>query len=75
MCDIVRCVHGVWGERMLGGGDKGASGCIVALEAASTVIDTVAHAYPLSRPHLADEYAVHGPLQICDGVLVLEGLL
>ena len=63
------------GERMLGGGDKGASGCIVALEAASTVIDTVAHAYPLSRPHLADEYAVHGPLQICDGVLVLEGLL
>ena len=75
MCDIVRTIPGVWGERMLGGGDKGASGCIVALEAASTVIDTVAYAYPLSRPHFADKYAVHGPLQICDGVLVLTGML
>ena len=46
-----------------------------ALEATSTVIDTVAYAYPLSRPHFADKYAVHGPLQICDGVLVLTGML
>ena len=29
MCDIVRTVPGVLGERMLGGGDKGASGCLV----------------------------------------------
>ena len=26
MCDIVRTVPGVYGERMLGGGDKGAAG-------------------------------------------------
>ena len=30
MCDIARTVDGVYGERMLGGGDKGAAGAIVA---------------------------------------------
>merc|ERR1719238_2226355 len=29
MCDVVRTVPGVLGERMLGGGDKGASGAIL----------------------------------------------
>src|SRR5690606_16904760 len=29
MCDIARTVDGVLGERMLGGGDKGASGAII----------------------------------------------
>jgi galactokinase len=33
MCDIVRTVPGVCGERMLGGGDKGASGAIIMADA------------------------------------------
>ncbi len=32
MCDIARTVQGVLGERMLGGGDKGASGALVRAE-------------------------------------------
>jgi hypothetical protein len=30
MCDVVRTVPGVLGERMLGGGDKGAAGALVS---------------------------------------------
>ena len=37
MCDIVRTVPGVLGERMLGGGDKGAAGCLVLAQAADDV--------------------------------------
>ena len=33
MCDIARTVDGVLGERMLGGGDKGASGALIRPEA------------------------------------------
>ena len=33
ICDAVRTVPGVYGERMLGGGDKGASGALVAADA------------------------------------------
>ena len=42
MCDIVRTIPGVLGERMLGGGDKGASGCIALAEAAPSVAEAVA---------------------------------
>ena len=50
MCDIVRSVPGVLGERMLGGGDKGASGCLVLAGAAEPVAEAVDTAYPRSRP-------------------------
>mmetsp|Transcript_17911 Transcript_17911/g.61818 ORF Transcript_17911/g.61818 Transcript_17911/m.61818 type:complete len:225 (+) Transcript_17911:1433-2107(+) len=74
MCDIVRTVPGVYGERMLGGGDKGAAGCLVAADAVDAVKAAVDVAYPRSRPHLADKYAVH-VVRPCDGVVVLEGLV
>ena len=32
MCDIARTVPGVYGERMLGGGDKGAAGALVSAD-------------------------------------------
>lgn len=73
MCDIVRAVPGVFGERMLGGGDKGAAGAIVAADAVDQVRTAVATAYPRSRPEFAARAAVHA-LGIVDGVVVLPGL-
>ena len=73
MCDIVRSVPGVLGERMLGGGDKGASGCLVLAEAAEAVAEAVAVAYPRARPDYADKYATH-VVQVCDGVTTFEGI-
>ncbi len=74
MCDIARTVPGVFGERMLGGGDKGAAGAIVATSSVKALQAAVATAYPRSRPELADKFAVH-PLQIVDGVTQQDGLL
>lgn len=74
MCDIVRTVPGVLGERMLGGGDKGASGAIVRAECIEAVKDAVDNAYPRSHPDFADKYAVH-VCKIVDGVRVYENLL
>lgn len=74
MCDIVRTVPGVLGERMLGGGDKGASGALVRAESVEAVRDAVDAAYPRSRPDFADKYAVH-ICKVVDGVKVYEGLL
>ena len=74
MCDIVRSVPGVMGERMLGGGDKGAAGTLVhagSIEALKHAVDT---AYPRSHPDYADSYAVH----VCtfvDGVCVYDNAL
>jgi galactokinase len=59
MCDIARTVEGVLGERMLGGGDKGASGAIVLAESAEKLKHAVDIAYPRSHPDYADKYAVH----------------
>jgi galactokinase len=67
MCDIVRTVPGVFGERMLGGGDKGASGCLIKADAADALQQAVDTAYPRSRPDFADKYAVH-VVKVCDGV-------
>lgn len=50
MCDIVRGVPGVLGERMLGGGDKGAAGALVLTEAVDAVRKAVETGYPASRP-------------------------
>ncbi len=74
MCDIVRTVPGVLGERMLGGGDKGASGALVRAECVEAVKDAVDTAYPRSCPDFADKYAVH-VCKVVDGVRVYENLL
>ncbi len=73
MCELARSVDGVLGERMLGGGDKGASGAIVlasAVDALRTVID---REYPVLHPGLKDKYAMHA-CGIVDGLARLEGL-
>jgi galactokinase len=74
MCDIVRTAPGVLGERMLGGGDKGASGALVRAESVDAVKKAVDAAYPRSRPAYKDKYAVH-VCKVVDGVRVYEGLL
>jgi len=74
MCDIVRTVDGVLGERMLGGGDKGASGALVKAEAVDAVMAAVDAAYPRCHPDYAAQYAVH-VCKVVDGVKVFEGVL
>ena len=74
MCDIARTVPGVYGERMLGGGDKGAAGAIVAAGSVKALQSAVATAYPRSYPALADKFAVHS-LTVVDGVTVFNKLL
>ncbi len=67
MCDIARTVPGVHGERMLGGGDKGAAGAIVQAAAVPALAQAVDTAYPRSHPELQDRYALH-TLQMVDGI-------
>jgi galactokinase len=74
MCDAVRTVPGVLGERMLGGGDKGASGALVLAESVDAVKKAVDAAYPRSRPAFKDKSAVH-VCKVVDGVRVYEDLL
>ena len=45
MCDIVRTVPGVCGERMLGGGDKGASGDFAAGRTLQVSVKTLFETY------------------------------
>jgi galactokinase len=72
MCDLVRTVPGVLGERMLGGGDKGASGALVKAASVDAVKKAVETGYPRSRPDFADRYAVH-VCRVVEGVKVFEG--
>ena len=74
MCDIARTVPGVHGERMLGGGDKGASGAVVAREAVPALREAVDVGYPRAHPAFADRYAVH-ELRVVDGVAEFPGVL
>jgi galactokinase len=74
MCDIARAVPGVLGERMLGGGDKGASGALVKAESVDALKQAVDAAYPRSHPKYSDKYAVH-TCKLVDGVTVYDGLL
>jgi len=69
MCDIARTVPGVLGERMLGGGDKGASGAD-SVDELRVRIETC---YPQSRPDYRGKYHVH-LCKIVDGIKVFEGL-
>lgn len=71
MCDIARTVNGVYGERMLGGGDKGAAGALVAADSVAALKQAVDTAYPCSYPSLSDKYALH-VCKLVDGVQVLE---
>ncbi|HEX41155.1 MAG TPA: hypothetical protein ENN81_03750 [Phycisphaerales bacterium] len=71
MCDLVRTVPGVLGERMLGGGDKGASGALVLADAVDAVRTAVEVGYPRSRPGFADRFAVH-VCKVVDGVATYE---
>lgn len=73
MCDIARTVPGVLGERMLGGGDKGAAGALVRAESVETLKIAVDKEFPGHYPALADKYAVHVCTTV-DGVTVLPGL-
>ncbi|MBP7275283.1 MAG: hypothetical protein KBA51_03685 [Kiritimatiellae bacterium] len=67
MCDIARTVPGVLGERMLGGGDKGAAGALALAPAVKALRRAVETAYPRSRPDFADRFAVH-ECRVVDGV-------
>jgi galactokinase len=71
MCDIARTVPGVLGERMLGGGDKGAAGAIVLADSIDKLKNAVADRYPKIYPQLADKYAVH-ICKIVNGVEIFE---
>ncbi len=74
MCDIARTVPGVLGERMLGGGDKGASWALVRAQSIEAVKQAVDTAYRRSCPEFADKYAVH-VCKVVDGVRIYEDLL
>jgi galactokinase len=74
MCDIARSVPGVLGERMLGGGDKGAAGALVLARYADKLKTAVQTAYPRSRPDFADRFTIH-TCKVVDGITVMEGLL
>ncbi len=73
MCDLARTVPGVLGERMLGGGDKGAAGAIVCAGAVKAVRAAVESGYPRSHPDYANKFAVH-VCRIVDGVKSLPGI-
>jgi len=73
MCDIARTVPGVLGERMLGGGDKGAAGALVQVDSVGALKVAVDKQYPLHHPDLAEKYAVH-VCDMVDGVKILPGL-
>jgi galactokinase len=70
MCDIARTVVGVYGERMLGGGDKGASGALIATESFDQLRQCIMQAYPLAHPDYAMDYAVHA-CRTVDGLICL----
>jgi len=71
MCAIARTVPGVYGERMLGGGDKGAAGALVDAESTEALRRTVDLAFPRSYPGLKDKYAVH-VCRTVDGVRLIS---
>jgi galactokinase len=74
MCDLARSVPGVLGERMLGGGDKGASGALVRADAVEELRRAVETGYPRSHPEQAERFAVHD-LKVVDGVATFDGCL
>ncbi len=74
MCDIARTVPGVLGERMLGGGDKGAAGALVRADSVDALEAAVRTGYPRSHPEFADAFAMH-VCRVVDGITVLDGTI
>jgi len=74
MCDIARTIPGVLGERMLGGGDKGAAGAIVRADSVDALKKAIDTEYPCKWPELAEKYAVR-ICKVVDGVKLFTGLL
>jgi galactokinase len=74
MCEIARTMSGVLGERMLGGGDKGASGALVKADSVEALKQAVDAAYPQRYPEYRQKYAVH-TCKVVEGVKVYDGLL
>ena len=74
MCDITREVKGVYGERMLGGGDKGASGALIKADAFEALKSAIETKYPELQPDYADKFAIHS-CRTVDGIVCerLEG--
>ena len=70
MCDIARTVPGVLGERMLGGGDKGAAGALVRASSVEPLTTAVRTGYARSHPAYAATSAVH-VCRIVEGVTTL----
>jgi galactokinase len=68
MCDIARTVPGVLGERMLGGGDKGASGALIQADAFDALKAAVEATYPLCHPSYAKDFAIHS-CRTVDGIV------
>ena len=73
-CDIARTVPCVLGERMLGGGDKGAAGAIVLTDSVDVLQQAVNIAYPLSHPLYKDKCTVH-VCKVVDGIRVYNGIV
>jgi galactokinase len=71
MCDIARSVPGVLGERMLGGGDKGASGALVKARGVKALQKAIETGYPRSYPAYKEKFAVH-ICKVVDGVKVFD---
>jgi len=71
MCDIARTVPGVLGERMLGGGDKGAAGALVRADSVEALESAVRTGYPKSHPAYADAFAMH-VCRVVDGITTLD---
>ena len=59
ICDIARSVDGVLGERMLGGGDFGASGALMMADAEDDLRAAIGKGYPRAHPEYAKKFAVH----------------
>jgi len=74
MCDIARQVPGVLGERMLGGGDKGACGALVRTDKVETLKKAVEIEYPRRHPEYSDKYDVH-TCNMVDGVTLFNDVL
>ena len=54
-------------ERMLGGGDKGASGALIQADAFDDLKSTVESTYPLCHPAFSNEFAIHS-CRTVDGI-------
>jgi len=74
MCDLARSVPGVLGERMLGGGDKGAAGAIVRAQSIDALRVAIETGYPKSHPTYAEAFSVH-VCRTVDGMTTLEAPL